>query len=394
MSLPDCVTAAIRARSWPVYVYDLPDLITRARTMVAALPARCRLFYAMKANSHPAVLAALAPIVAGFEIASGGELAKAAGHPTIFNGPAKTDSEIADALSAGVEFLNAESPHDLDRISHVAGRLGVRPRVLLRLNAPSTVLRGTHQMAGTATQFGMDSLPHTFPPHVDVAGLHLHAVSNNLDTAAHLQYVAQCLALARPMRVVNIGGGFGVDYSGAGAHFDWGSFTRGLHVLLAAHPDMELILEPGRLLTAASGYYAAPVLDVKVTHGVAFAVLRGGSHHFRLPAAMRWSHPFVVLPVETWDYPFARPVLRDTRLTVVGELCTTSDTLARDVPVSQIRPGDIIVFHLAGAYAWEISHHHFLSHPPPKIVAIRPQRDQNRDPADNTPDNSEEHQSL
>jgi len=112
------------------------------------------------------------------------------------------------------------------------------------------------------------------------------------------------------------------------------------------------------------------VLDVKRNHGTAWALVRGGNHHFRLPSSWQHSHPFSVLPVERWDSTAPRPSVTDDRVTVAGELCSPKDVLARDVPVSSLRAGDILVFELAGAYGWDISHHDFLSHPHPEHVFL------------------------
>jgi diaminopimelate decarboxylase len=112
------------------------------------------------------------------------------------------------------------------------------------------------------------------------------------------------------------------------------------------------------------------VLDLKQTHGRTFAVLRGGTHHFRLPAAWGYDHPFTILPVDDWADPWPRPEVRDTRVDAVGELCTPRDVLARDQPVDRLRVGDVLVFARTGAYGWDISHHDFLRHDPPEFVVL------------------------
>src|SRR5207253_2943845 len=109
---------------------------------------------------------------------------------------------------------------------------------------------------------------------------------------------------------------------------------------LPAQPP--LVFELGRYLAAEAGWYAAEVLDLKRTHGRWFAVLRGGTHHFRLPAAWRYSHPFEVLAMP-WAEPFDRPVVRDVAVDAVGELCTPRDVLTRAQPVAELRVGDVLV---------------------------------------------------
>jgi 2-[(L-alanin-3-ylcarbamoyl)methyl]-2-hydroxybutanedioate decarboxylase len=374
------------------YVYDLGALHAQLKAVRSALTERCELYYAIKANGHPAVLSALARQVEGFEVASVGEISKAvaAGAARLaFSGPAKTDGQITTALTAGLDLLNVESLHELRRAGLIGAELGVRVPVALRVNrrisSLSGGLPGQLRMAGAATQFGIDekALPEAIEiarrlPAVLLRGFHLHAVSNNLDAQAHASFVTDsvdwCIKQAAQHRieldVINVGGGIGVPYRGGDA-FDLPRFSIGLGAAIDRLPaGIRFIFELGRFLVAGAGWYAAEVVDLKCTHGRNFAVLRGGTHHFRLPAAWGYSHPFAVLPLEQWRYPFARPEIRAADIDVVGELCTPRDVLARQVWVERLRVGDIAVFPLAGAYGWEISHHDFLSHPYPAQIVL------------------------
>lgn len=390
MVSPQDIEQLIRTRPRPVclYAYDLAALAGHVRRVVDALPPRCRMFYAMKANSAAPVLRTLAPLVAGFEVASGGELAKAReADPdavVLFGGPAKTEAEIGDALRAGVRRIHVESLLELHRISVAAIRLGVSAEVLLRVNLTGPFPPATLAMAGKPTQFGIDetALPAavgaaTSLPGLRFAGFHLHSLSNNLSAQAHLElldlYRRTVIRWEREFgitcEVLNVGGGIGVNYADLDAQFDWAAFTAGLRTLVEetfpAH-WREIDFECGRYLVAASGRYATEVLDLKRNHGQHYALVRGGTHHFRLPASWQHSHPFTVLPVARWDQPFPRPALADEPITVVGELCTPKDVLATGVVVPEIRVGDVLSFSHAGAYGWEISHHGFLSHPEPE----------------------------
>jgi diaminopimelate decarboxylase len=163
-----------------------------------------------------------------------------------------------------------------------------------------------------------------------------------------------------------VGGGFGISYTGP-EQFSLEAFRDGLSGL-PEHPS--LVFELGRWLAGPAGWYAAEVLDLKETHGRWFAVLRGGTHHFRLPAAWGYSHPFTVLPVQRWPYPFERPEIRDVEVDAVGELCTPRDVLTRGQRVERLRVGDVLVFGNAGAYGWDISHHEFLRHPHPELIYL------------------------
>jgi diaminopimelate decarboxylase len=379
VEIPEPVRRAIAATAAPrcVYVYDPAVLRERARSVRAVLPSGAALLYAVKANGDARALRALAGVVDGFDVASGGELALArdAGGRIAFAGPGKTPAELAAAVDAGAE-INVESVLELRRLAEVT----TRATVALRVNRAGTGPAGSHRMTGAATPFGIaeEDLPaavalarsHRF----DVTGFHLHAVSNNLDADAHVAFAADAVTWSEDaarthgitLRTINVGGGFGIDYTG--------DRTFDLARLRALPDDHRLVFEPGRYLAAPAGWYAAEVLDLKRTHGTWFAVLRGGTHHFRLPAAWGYSHPFTVLPVDDWPHRYGRPDLRDTAVTVTGELCTPRDVLARDTPVARIRVGDVVVFGNAGAYGWDISHHEFLRHPPPDRIWLQPSR--------------------
>lgn len=390
MSVPARVAEVVLGLATPrcAYVYDRATLRDTAAAVREALPPGSQLLYAVKANGHPDVLAALAGSVDGFEVASGGELALAriaragpgrAEH-IVFGGPAKTDAELAAAVEAEVT-VNVESTHELRRLAVAAEAAGVRVRTALRINRADAGLPGTHRMSGEPTPFGLDetqlgeAVELAFGhPALRLTGFSLHAVSNNLDAAAHAGFVLDAVRWASDaaathritLTSVNVGGGFGIDYQG-GAAFDLDRLAKGL-ARLVLPAGCRLVFELGRYLAANAGWYVAEVLDLKRNHGRWFAVLRGGTHHFRLPAAWGYSHPFTVLPVPEWAHPYDRPEVHDVAVDVVGELCTPRDVLARDQPVDRLRVGDLLVFGQTGAYGWDISHHEFLRHEPPVFL--------------------------
>ncbi|WP_338674937.1 type III PLP-dependent enzyme [Streptomyces sp. SCSIO 30461] len=384
---------ALTSAELPAYVYDLAALREHAAAVRSALPDRVEVYYAAKANPEPEILTALAPYVDGVEVASGGELAHVAKAvpdlPLAFGGPGKTPDEIAAALAAGVSRFHVESAGELRMLAHIAARAVVPRRrvgVLLRVNLPvaEDALRGSAlSMGGRPTPFGIDpseadelvrALSDGEYPPLELYGIHAHLASG-LGAAAQLavadSVVTWAVRLAERHGValdeVDVGGGMAVDYERPADRFDWKAYGAGLARLTAAHPGLRLRIEPGRALTAYCGWYATEVLDVKSSHGDEFAVVRGGTHHLRTPATKGHDQPCVVLPVDDWPYPWPRAAARLGRITVAGQLCTPKDVLARRLPVprSGLRAGDRVVFALAGAYAWNISHHDFLMHPRP-----------------------------
>ncbi|MDX3522715.1 type III PLP-dependent enzyme [Streptomyces scabiei] len=370
----------------PVYVYDMTALRDHAARVRAALPERVELYYAAKANPEPEILAALGPYVDGYEVSSGGELAHVAravpGRPLAFGGPGKTPDEIRDALERGVARFHVESEHELRMLGELARRAApARPvGVLLRFNlaVPDGSLAGSAlAMGGRPTPFGLDPgraadvlrpLADGTYPHLEPLGVHAHLASGLgarelLDVARSI--VDWATALDVPPREVNVGGGMAVDYTRPENRFDWQEYGAGLARLADAHPDLTLRIGPGRALTAYCGWYATEVLDVKRSHGEEFAVVRGGTHHLRTPATKGHDQPCSVLAVERWPHPWPRPSAEGERVTLAGQLCTPKDVLARHVHAPGLRAGDRVAFALAGAYAWNISHHDFLMHPRP-----------------------------
>ncbi|OEV31299.1 diaminopimelate decarboxylase [Streptomyces nanshensis] len=390
---------ALAPHELPCYIYDLGALRQHAAAVRAALPEPVELYYAAKANPEAEILRALAPYTDGFEVSSGGELThvRAAVHdrPLAFGGPGKTPEEIASALAAGVRRFHVESLHELRLLARLTARhhtgTTARPRVLVRFDPPVTAdaLAGSAlAMGGRPTPFGMEPAAAAEAlrmfrdgslPGLELAGLHAHLASG-LGAGAQLalteEVVAEASALAARcgvrLRELTVGGGMAVDYSRPAARFDWSAFGAGMARIAERYPGPVLRIEPGRALTAYCGWYATEVLDVKRSKGEDFAVVRGGTHHLRTPAAKGHDQPAEVLAVERWPHPLPRPAAQDDRVTFTGQLCTPKDVLVRRAPAAGVRAGDRAVFALAGAYAWNISHHDFLMHPPPGFRFLHP----------------------
>lgn len=377
----------------PSYWYDLAGLATSTAAIRAALPAGVELLYAMKANPDPGILRALAPYVHGFEAASGGELRHLAEvfpgtAPAAFGGPGKTDTELAAGLAARVRRFHVESPTELRRLALLATARGAVADVLLRVNLPVPIAGAVLVMGGRPSPFGMSpddarGCARLDLPGVRIRGVHAHLSSGlSAPAAAGAARTIVGWAVAElDAREVNVGGGMAVDYTDPEARFDWPAYGSALADLLVAHPGRILRIEPGRALTAHCGCYRTEVLDVKSSGDEWFVVVAGGTHHFRTPAAKGHSQPFTVVPRPDWTYPFPRPVTGTGPVTIVGQLCTPKDVLARVPDAAELPPpgriaaGDTIVFGMAGAYAWNISHRDFLMHEPPTFRTGRPTDD-------------------
>ncbi|WJV53169.1 type III PLP-dependent enzyme [Prodigiosinella aquatilis] len=367
------------------YVYDLDSLRSHIQTMRSALPEGCELFYAAKANPDEQILNTLDKWVDGFEAASGGELAwlkqHVPGRSLIFGGPGKLISELELAVRHEIDAIHVESLTELNRLEALAQQTQQRVNILLRMNIPLPGIEGTRlMMGGKPTPFGLDvdELPQALhivkaSSWLQLKGFHFHLMSHQLDIELHLalmqrylrQVKAWCREFALEVQLVNVGGGIGINYQDPTRHFDWPAFCARLPHTIAACDAQHLTLrfECGRYISAGCGYYVMEVLDVKKNLGEWFAIGHGGTHHFRTPAAQGHDHPVTVLRREH------RPaVIENQRVTMVGQLCTPKDVLARQQPVAALAPGDWLVFSLAGAYAWNISHQNFLMHSPPEMI--------------------------
>lgn len=382
---------SLGAEELPAYLYDLTSLRAHMAEVRAALPEGVELYYAAKANPETEILAALRPYVDGYEVSSGGELAHVGkavpDAPLAFGGPGKTPKEIAQALETGVQRFHVESVYELHMLGRLAADLAPQRRiaVLARFNLPvddGSLDGSSLAMGGRPTPFGLDPaqadevvalLTDGSYPHLELVGIHAHLASGLAapeQLAVSEAIVTWAAQLARRHRIalseVTVGGGMAVDYAAPEQRFDWPAYGAGLARLAAAHPGLTLRIEPGRALTAYCGWYATEVLDVKQSHGEEFAVVRGGTHHLRTPATKGHDQPCTVLPTDgPWPHPWPRSAARGDRVTLTGQLCTPKDVLAREVPAAGLRAGDRVVFGVAGAYAWNISHHDFLMHPRP-----------------------------
>lgn len=370
----------------PGYAYDLGALDAHAARIRAALPREAELYYAAKANPDPAILRTVARHADGFEVASGGELRHLSQslperRPIAFGGPGKTAGELRAAIDAGA-LLHVESVTELRMLVDLGREADVLLRVNPDIGVPDSGEAGL-RMGGAATPFGMDGGDLEICARliagtsVHLRGVHAHLASG-LGVPAALATADGVLRFARDWcaragvrrPVITLGGGMAVDYRRPGDVFGWEAYGNGLAGLARSRqalPGETLRIEPGRAVTAYCGWYLTRVLDVRRSRGEAFAVVAGGTHHLRTPAAKGHDQPFAVIGDESWPHPWARPGVAAEPVTVTGQLCTPKDVLARQVPVPRLRAGDVIAFGLAGAYAWNISHTSFLMHPEPSF---------------------------
>ncbi|UZK66488.1 pyridoxal-dependent decarboxylase, exosortase A system-associated [Sphingomonas sp. M1-B02] len=368
----------------PAYVYDFGIVAARIARLRAALPAGVAVHYAIKANPFAPLLRAIAPLVDGLDVASAGELVRAAdvmaAGAISFAGPGKRDFELEAAISAGAT-INLESEGEAVRALALGDRLGVRPRLAVRVN-PDHELRGSGmKMGGRASPFGVDAarvpalVRMLLEAGAEWRGFHIFAGSQSLDTQAVIETQAATVALALRLTqeagqappLVNLGGGFGIPYFPGDLPLDIEAIGAALGETLARFPGPGFAIELGRWLVGEAGVYLARVVDRKESQGETFLVVEGGlNHHLaatgNFGTVVRRNYP-VAVAHRMQDAP-------EEVVTIVGPLCTPLDRLADRVALPRAEPGDVIAIFASGAYGATASPSAFLGHPPVRETLV------------------------
>ena len=358
--------SAIAARfGTPTYVYSRATLVRHYRAFDDALAGLDhRVCYAVKANSNIAVLQVLAKLGAGFDIVSGGELArvlKAGGDPAkvVFSGVGKTRDEMLYALDAGIHCFNVESEAELLRLSALAAKRGQRARIALRVN-PDVDAR-THPYISTGlkeNKFGVDIAEAerlyalaAMLPGIEIDGVACHIGSQLCELSPFLDALDRVLALidrlaARDIRLqhVDVGGGLGVRYDGETppSPAEWAAALR----IKLEGRGLTVMTEPGRAIAGNAGILLTRVELLKPGAYKNFAIVDAAMNDLIRPSFYDAWH--AVLPVRenlgvethSWD--------------LVGPVCETGDWLAKDRALA-LAEGDLLAFRTAGAYGFTMS---------------------------------------
>lgn len=378
-----------RAGGTPLFVYSSQSIRGKVEKLRAAMPERLSLHYAVKANPYLPIIKLFSELVDGFDIASGGELGhirEAGVDPAIvsFAGPGKRDAELEAALSAGVT-LNLESEGEADRALAIAERLGVTPRLAIRVN-PDFDLKGSGmKMGGGAKPFGIDAerVPdlarRIIASGAEWRGFHIFAGSQALDAEAIADTQAQTLALAARLAEAsgaalphcNLGGGMGIPYFPGDEPVDVVRVGSLLAEQFAKLPevlsDTRFCIELGRYLVGESGVYLSRIVDRKVSHGEVFLIIDGGLHH-QLAASGNFG------TVVRRNYPaaiatrFGAPV--EEEASIVGCLCTPLDRLSDKGGFPRAEVGDLVAIFCAGAYGASASPATFLGQGPAREMLV------------------------
>jgi diaminopimelate decarboxylase len=421
----DLASLAAQVRT-PCYIYSAATLRLHYRRLAEAFaPLDPLICFSVKSCSNLSILKTLAELGAGMDVVSGGELCRArlAGVPAdkiVFAGVGKTDEEIISALGRPADdepalldrhgntdpigLFNIESEQEFGAISTLAQNLGVKARAALRVNPDVDPLTHKHTTTGKAgTKFGVDIgggrakaffRSYDGHPHLKLCGLHVHLGSPVLSPQPYVQAILKILALADELErdghrieVLNLGGGFGADYT-TGQSIPAVQYAREIVPLL--HERLEkrwaetgrrirIVLEPGRTIVANAGILLTRVQYIKTGGeggGKKFLVCDAGMHTLLRPAlydAFHFIWPVNVAPQHVPPTREATPDLPGLDpCDIVGPICETADFLSTNPatrPLPPVARGDLLAVFTTGAYGMSMSSR-YNSHTLPAEVLI------------------------
>ncbi len=348
----------------PFYVYSTATLKRHYRLFKDALSGMDNMVcYAMKANSNQAVLKTLADLGAGMDVVSGGEYAraKAAGVPgerIVFSGVGKTREEMRLALEGGIRQFNIESEPEMVVLSDVANSMGVTAPVTIRIN-PDVDAR-THEKIATGKSENKFGIPIARAkevyamaaslPGLDVVGIDVHIGSQLVELEPFEQAYLKVAELTKLLRAeghnirrLDLGGGLGIPYARSNEApplpTDYGALIQ----KCVGHLDVEVEIEPGRLIAGNAGLLVASVIYLKEGEGRNFLILDAAMNDLIRPSMYAAYHDIV--PVVE-----ATPGVEQQPYDIVGPVCESGDTFAKGRDLTPLGPNDLVAFRSAGAY--------------------------------------------
>ena len=354
----------------PCFVYSRAALTTAFERLDSALKSARNgrpylICYAVKANSNLSVLRLFASLGAGFDIVSGGELLRvleAGGDPSkvVFSGLGKSAAEMKLALDANIKCFNLESESELERLNNIAAKQGGKARISLRVNPD--VDAKTHPYISTGlknNKFGiafdraMDVYRRAAElSHIEVVGVDCHIGSQLTDDAPLREAMARIVALADALGREGVvlhhvcpGGGIGITYKNENT-IDLNAYVRALEKSLGER-DVELLLEPGRVLAGNAGVMLSRVEYVKPTDSRNFLVVDAAMNDLIRPSLYQAHHEVVMAGTP-------RPIAEARIYDVVGPVCESADVLAHG-RVLAAHERDVIAILSAGAYGFVMS---------------------------------------
>ena len=393
----DILQRVVKEHGTPCFVYFMDQAYERIEAIERAFGGLFRVSYAMKCNPHPEILRRLMNRVSGLDISSGGELAIATDigwppHSISFTGPAKRYVDLQESVSCRIGDVIVESVHEASQLNEIASTAEIRQRILIRIS-PNRVPRGFGvNMAGKPCQFGIDE------ENLDAAIIEIKAMSNLNLVGFHIYSGTQCLKPdsicenfqifaelfkrfsdqhdISPEKLI-FGSGIGIPYHDGDEPVNLAPIADTIIPMLKElkliprFSSTEFVLETGRFLIGEAGIYLTSVVNRKRSRGKNICVFNGGMNHHlgacgHLGMVLQRNYRMFKVCSENAD---SEEQLYD----LFGPLCTSIDTLGRQVPFPGLDIGDVIGIHCSGAYGITSSPINFISHDLPTEVVVETQ---------------------
>ena len=373
----------------PLFVYDNNIIGGQIAALRAAMPDGLAVYYSVSANPYEPLLNFLGRYVEGFRVVSRGELqhlkrAGLAGIGMTFAGPGKLDEELEAGIAAGAT-ISIESEGEAARAISAGERLGIQPKLAVRVNPPFSIDNGKVSFGANPSPFGVDAervpalVQGLIEAGVDWRGLHIFAAAQCLDDSALIdahKAIIGCAgdiaeAIGVPLPELNLGGGFDVPCFAGEQPIDVYRMAKALHDTFCSGPELlattRLSLELGRWLVAESGVYLSRVLDRNESCGETFLTTDGGGHHLLGATGClleRGRGNFPIAVASRFDAP------AEEQVTVTGCLATPHDVFGDEVMLPRAEPGDLIGLFCAGAYGLSASPQGWESRPPAREIMV------------------------
>jgi diaminopimelate decarboxylase len=362
----------------PVYIYSKATFIDHLQKIQQSYSRLdTTICYSVKACGNVNILRFMAEAGSGFDIVSGGELYRvlqAGGNPskTVFAGVGKTDTEIIEALDAGIGYFNIESEAELENLIRLAKQKGKRPKAALRVN-PDVDYK-THVFLTTGkkeTKFGVDIeravkvfADYGGNPAVNLCALHVHLGTGGKKIDPYVEAVEKILPLIDLLRgqghtieALDLGGGYGADYESDTVP-SAAEYAAGIIPLLQ-DKDIKLILEPGKSICANAGILLTRVLYIKCGGSKKFVIVDAGMNDLIRPSLYNAFH--FIWPAKVNEKFVPQKRNKDLQIDgtevvdVVGPICEGTDFFAKDRVLPRTKRGDLLSVFTAGAYGFTMS---------------------------------------
>lgn len=361
----------------PLYIYDFDYIKSRYLALKNAFSARKSLVcFAVKANSNLSVLKFLANLGSGFDCVSIGEvrralLAGANAYKIIFSGVGKKDEELKEALQNNILMINLESPAEMFRLENIAKELKKQARISIRVNP--NVDAKTHPYISTGlneNKFGVEIseakkmyLYAKKSEWLQPYGIHFHIGSQLTDLAPIIEaanivsnIMSELKALEIDIKFFDVGGGIGVIYENEN-EISLYDYAQGILGALKGQ-DVTVICEPGRFLTANAGVFLTKVLYQKLNSKKRFVIVDGAMNDLIRPSLYNAHHRISVVSKQNGKISNENSVQNLNEISkadVVGPICESSDFLAKNVDLPELKNGDLLLVKSAGAYGFSMS---------------------------------------